>query len=259
MAGHTINQVSKPQTNEYQSLRQRCVVNKPDSSKGEAEQGNLGNLVYDHVLRKITTGKYPPKTKISQRVLAEELNMSVVPVREGIEKLKQHGWIKCVNRSGTYVNQLSEKEFVKLFQIREMLEAEAVIYLSEHITEKQLTELGAIVELLVEYSEKDNYNDYQKIDVEFHKQLIEFIDNPGLAEYYDSVIMQAQHLFTVAALRVTGFFHEKHPDTLEPANHLRIFTAIKLGDREGAERMIRQHIRMTCTLSKELNNYYNSI
>ena len=41
--------------------------------------------------------------------IAEKLNVSLVPVREGIEKLKQHGWIKCVNRSGTYVNQLSEE------------------------------------------------------------------------------------------------------------------------------------------------------
>lgn len=219
---------------------------------------NLANRVYDHVVAKITTGKYPPKTRISQRTLAEELEVSLVPVREGIEKLKQHGWIKCVNRSGTYVRQLSEKEFVKLFQIREMLEAEAVIYLSDNITERQLEELSGIVDQLVEFSEKDNFNDYENADLEFHKKLIEFIENPKLTDYYNSIIMQARYLFMVAALRVTGFFHEKHPETLEPANHLRIYTALKLGDREGVEKMIRQHIRTTCALSKELNNYFNS-
>ena len=218
----------------------------------------LSQKVYDYVVRKIISGDYPPKAKISQRELADELDISLVPVREGVEILKQHGWIECVNRSGTYIRKLSAEEFIKLFQIREMLEAEAVIYLSEHITLQQLSQLKEVVDRLVMYSESDNYNDYENEDLKFHKKLIEFVDNPELTHFYNSIIMQAQHLFMVAALRATGFFHEKHPDTLEPANHLRIFTAIKIGDREGAEKMIRRHIRTSCTLSKELNKYYTS-
>ena len=257
MVENIANQVSKLREIKPPTLRS-TDKNVGCLKSDKTEQVNLASLVYDHVVRKITTGKYPPKTKISQRDLAEDLNMSVVPVREGIEQLKQHGWIKCVNRSGTYVRQLSEEEFIKLFQIREMLEAEAVIYLSENITEEQLEELNVIVDHLVECSEKDNYTDYQKEDLEFHKKLIEFIENSELTDYYNSVIMKARYLFMVAAMRATGFFHEKHPDTLEPANHLRIYTAIKMGDREGAEKMIRRHIRTTCALSKEIKQYYGT-
>ncbi len=76
--------------------------------------------------REILEGELPPGTQILQDRLAEQLGVSRVPVREALKILEGEGQISYEPHRGYFVTELDLKELREVYQIRNLLEAEAV-------------------------------------------------------------------------------------------------------------------------------------
>ncbi len=82
--------------------------------------------VLDALRRHITTGRLRPGAQIVQDALAEELQVSRVPLREALRTLEGEGQVTYVPHRGYFVTELSLADLLEVYRIREILEAEAV-------------------------------------------------------------------------------------------------------------------------------------
>jgi DNA-binding GntR family transcriptional regulator len=79
-------------------------------------------LVTDEIRQMILSGRISPGSVLRQEVLAEELGVSRVPVREAITRLHSEGLLNVVPHKGAYVQELSVDEVRETFNIRLRLE-----------------------------------------------------------------------------------------------------------------------------------------
>ncbi|NUW41417.1 GntR family transcriptional regulator [Nonomuraea rhodomycinica] len=83
-------------------------------------------FVLEELRRAITTGRLRPGDPIRQEALAEELDVSRVPLREALKTLQGEGLVTYQAHRGYFVERLSLGDLREVYLIRELLEAEAV-------------------------------------------------------------------------------------------------------------------------------------
>jgi DNA-binding GntR family transcriptional regulator len=88
------------------------------------------SLVRDHTLDKlrnaISTGLYPPGTRLVERELCEALGVSRTSVREALRQLQSENLVEVGKRRNINVAVITSKDAEDIYQIREMLETMAI-------------------------------------------------------------------------------------------------------------------------------------
>lgn len=82
----------------------------------------LCEQVYEWVRERIIDGTLQPGERIRERVLADELNVSRIPIREAFPRLESEGYIKSLHRRGAVVAPLTVHDVAELFAVRSSLE-----------------------------------------------------------------------------------------------------------------------------------------
>lgn len=82
----------------------------------------LSDQTYDVVKRHILTGKMAPGTPVRQDVIANELGVSKIPLREALGRLEQDGLLTSYPNRGYVVRPLSAAEATEVFALRLRLE-----------------------------------------------------------------------------------------------------------------------------------------
>ncbi len=72
------------------------------------------------------TGELKPGQKLNECGLSEELGISRPPLRETFRILEKDQLVVAIPRKGTYVTELSIRDFEEVCQIREMVECYVV-------------------------------------------------------------------------------------------------------------------------------------
>ncbi len=107
---------------------------------------SLSEKSYRHIYRKLSRGELSPGARLVNRVLATEIGVSVIPVREAIHRLASEGLIRHIPGSGAFVRELSWQDLDELYVLRDALESCAAEEAARHISEDQLEGLESIVE-----------------------------------------------------------------------------------------------------------------
>ncbi|MET7337377.1 GntR family transcriptional regulator [Nonomuraea sp. NPDC005650] len=98
-------------------------------------------FVLAELRRAITTGRLRPGAPIRQDALAEELEVSRVPLREALKTLQGEGLVRYEAHRGYFVETLSLDDLREVYRIRELLEEEAVRRAIEQLTDADLARL----------------------------------------------------------------------------------------------------------------------
>jgi DNA-binding GntR family transcriptional regulator len=98
----------------------------------------------------IRAGELAPGQRIDQRRAAEQLECSIVPVREALKTLEAEGQVAYSPQRGYFVAAMDAQELRELYRIRELLEDEAIRTAIPHVDSALLRVLGI---LLDEYDE----------------------------------------------------------------------------------------------------------
>ena len=85
-------------------------------------QKPLKEIVYLELKHKILTGEIPAGSRLMEVDLAKRMNVSRTPIREAIRRLNDDGLVQMEARKGAYVAQISIKDMLDVFEIREDME-----------------------------------------------------------------------------------------------------------------------------------------
>ncbi len=106
----------------------------------------LGLQAYDELRRMLVTGRLEPGMQLVNRKLADEIGMSMTPVREAVTRLASEGLVEHVPGAGAFVRRVTRQELSQLYDVREALEPVATAQAAAHATAAEIEELRAIAD-----------------------------------------------------------------------------------------------------------------
>ncbi|EMI18891.1 protein containing GntR [Rhodopirellula maiorica SM1] len=156
-------------------------------------QQSLAEKSYQYIRGRLQSGDFAPGKRLVNRTLASEIGVSVIPVREAINRLTSEGLVEHVPNAGAYVRQPNRDDLDNLYVLRDALESCAAAEAAKYITEDQLAEFDAILERVKQtsqeiakqakgYSSRRQLNRWLDDEEAFHELIIEASRNPLLAK-----------------------------------------------------------------------------
>lgn len=92
----------------------------------------------------IVDGRYTPGTPLSEPALAAEHGMSRTPIREGLARLWQEGYLERIVGHGYFVARVSLQCVHDTFEVRRLLEAAAAARAAEVATDADVAHIQAL-------------------------------------------------------------------------------------------------------------------
>jgi DNA-binding GntR family transcriptional regulator len=188
--------------------------------------------------RRIISGELGPGVSLSELALAETFGVSRTPVREALKQLQTEGLVEVRPRVGTFVTSPSRREFIELFEMKELLEGAAARLLAQRGPVPELERLQQNVVEADEAAASDDRERYAVLVQEFHDCLVVGADNAKLESHYRMLINQLAY-----ARLVTTSLSQPNRVLQSDQEHHRVLEAVLSKDGDTAERVMREHVR----------------
>ena len=200
-------------------------------------QKPLKDLVYLELKHKILTGEIVSQTRLMEIDLSEKMNVSRTPIREAIKRLADDGLVKVEPRRGAYVANISIKDMLDVFEVREDMEGFVAKLAAQRITDEEkvrLREIAAEYEAAI--AKADDKENIIALDEKFHNFIVKCSGNETLSELVNYV----QEL----SLRFRYLYYDDfslYESTAE--QHNRIMEAINAGREREARIEADAHVK----------------
>lgn len=197
---------------------------------------SLTLLAYERIRTAILRGDLPLGSPISGRQLADQLEMSLLPVAHALKQLESDGLVESRPRSGTMVRMPTAQDIRGHYVVREALETQAARLFAEKATAAERKELEGMAEEL-DGLYANPMQDRQMVagaHLALHRRIAECGGCPELLRAIEkSHILVLNWLYNSAA-----DFHESPHHW-----HRDLTAALTSGDPETADGKMREHVR----------------
>ena len=197
----------------------------------------LSQQVYSHLRAGILDNTYPPGAPLPEEALAASLKVSRVPVREALRRLSAEGLVVIRPRQGATVTELTSKQFLDAYQVREALEVLAVRLAMPRLTPDDLDQLNALQQAMHLAADANDAEAFFGVNAEFHGFLVDKADNGDLKAIYERLIDRMRR-YRTPSLDLRGGMTESIDE------HAAILRAIREGNADEAARLMAQHIHV---------------
>ena len=215
-------------------------------------QKPLKELVYLELKHKILTGEIASQTRLMEIDLSEKMNVSRTPIREAIKRLADDGLVKVEPRRGAYVANISIKDMLDVFEVREDMEGFVAKLASQRITDNQKVELEKIAHEYEAAIKHPNKEAIIELDEKFHNFIVDCCNNDTLSE----LINYVQEL----SLRFRYLYYDDYTLYESTADqHNRIMKAINEGRGEEARQEADAHVKALKEFVNELGKKMDNI
>ncbi|WP_435299730.1 GntR family transcriptional regulator [Timonella sp. A28] len=212
-----------------------------DQSLGSVHQ-TLSQSVYAELRRRIVERRYEPGDRLVERVLADEMDVSRVPVREALRELVRDGLVDVAPRKGMFVRRVSREDLVELVEIRSALDVLLFKRLALKLDEVSVGRFRALfadTELAIE---QGRMADAVLLNGQFH----------ALAQSCASSDTLQQIMHTVEARM--SWLLTQHTDVSHMfAEHRGLFDAMVAQDFVLLERLVQEHVESSWRSAVGLN------
>lgn len=214
---------------------QKAVETAPET---DPESRTIADRVCKQIVTAIVTGELLPGQKISEPGLAKAYGISRGPLREAIRRLEGWRLIERKAHVGARVVELTARELIEIYRVREALEGMACRLAAEHMTDEEIQSLKVLLdnhELSIARQEGRAY--FQKEgDLDFHYRIVKGSKNAKLEELLGAdlyhLVRMYRYQFSISSSRPKRALKE----------HRQIVDAIEARDAELAEMLMRRHI-----------------
>lgn len=198
----------------------------------------VAEWVADVLRDRIIKGVLPAGSRIVERKLSAELDVSRTPIREALKLLHADSLIDISRHKGAQVKGFSAQQALELFDVIASLESLAAERLAEKITQDQLDALEQIHTQMLAHYHAGQADAYFDINSEIHDTIIRECGNPTL---------QQMHIKMMARARRGRFMAIMNPERLKTAveEHELLMRAFRSKNAEAARQIWRKHLLST--------------
>lgn len=200
----------------------------PTSSKSQR--------AYEWVRDRITRREFGPGYRLVLGAIAQELDMSVVPVREAIRRLEAEGLVEFERNVGARVALVERDEYLYSMQTLGVVEGVATALSAPLLTPADLDRAEAVNRRLISLLDDFDPLLFTRLNREFHSVLYEPCPNPHLVDLVHRGWTRLHGLLDSTFAFVPGRAHQSVQE------HAEIVDLIRRGaDPLEIEMAARQH------------------
>lgn len=204
------------------------------------------SVVYDVLKKKIINNSLRPGEPMNESILAKELKISKTPIREALQQLERDGFVENIPGRGFFVSRISFQDVKELFEIREILECEAVKRAALKTDPQKIEWVRKKFESTETNGDRNPRNCFKAGD-RIHSYIFETFGNNRLNEIYRRI---QEH---VDRMRI-HFFAQPRGERSEQSykEHVEILDGLAARDPTRAEKAMKDHLRNSIEYLKKI-------
>lgn len=151
------------------------------------------NQAYAYLREMIVTGALPPGDRLSDYALSKQIGIGRAPIREAIGRLESDGLVEQIPHYGAFIRKPDRQEVLELYELRMLLEGDAVYKAASRMDRQQLDQLKrnclALRKLVRQCRGRDIQAEFPdllqeliRLDFDFHMQIIQAAGNRTIAK-----------------------------------------------------------------------------
>ena len=215
---------------------------------------SLADKAYYHIRQQLLTGRLAPGTRLSNRGMAKQLDISFTPVREALSRLVSEGLLEYRDGLGVFVPVIDQHEIEDVYELRETLECAATKKICGKLPQSVLDAMERLVDEMAglgetiqrEYGKghgQELTDRHAQIDSAFHLMLLRAAGNRLALD-------TAAGLRRIATIIAHTFDVNPWKElTRTQDEHRRILDAIRNGNTAEAQDTLSNHIRNGCQIA----------
>ena len=209
----------------------------------DGTQTQAADQAYQHLRGSIMSGELAAGTRLVERALAEELNVSRTPIRSAITRLIHEGYVERGEGYSTRVASFPDTELEQIFEVRRRLESYAAGLTAQFATDAQIDALDTLTTQMEELTPPRTDADYvtiAEVNGEFHRIIYEATGSPRL-------ISLLQLSVDIGVVYRTYFSYSPEALVRSARHHRELVAAIRARSPEWAENVMSAHIMAAAT------------
>ncbi len=193
-------------------------------------------LVVETLREKILNGAIKAGQPLRQAALAEELNVSRIPVREALLQLEAEGLVAFEPHKGATATELNVSQVDELFELRAMLEADLLAASIPNLSAEKLAEATALLEKLNQSLGKENAaNTWSELNSNYHNCLYSGANRPQTQDLVNTLNKNADRYIRMHLLWAGGISKAE-------SEHNELLALCKKQEISKAVALMKQHI-----------------
>ncbi len=210
-------------------------------SKDRTPRLSLADQAYHLILDQMLRGSLPLGSVLSRRKLAEQFQMSLVPVAQALQRLEIEGLLESRPRAGTRVKVPTEQEIRGQFELRQALECQSARLCAERAAFRERLELKRLAAnvdaLYCRVPFQDPGDDWVFAMNQYHVDL-----HMKITEYARSGLLKAEIENTHILILNWLYDTTRGRRILPPNFHADLISVIAEGNPQKAEEAMRKHV-----------------
>lgn len=203
--------------------------------KPREQQGTLGEAAYQAIREAIMNNQMKPGERVSEYMVAQWLDISRTPAREGLRRLESEGLLASHPKRGLMVADFDETAVHELYAAREILESMVAGLAARLATDAEISALQHMLErestLTMSPAKMFEHN------IEFHKMVAQSARNRYLTKFLHSLSDTLS-----AHRRVSTLVSPQRRDEVL-RDHRDLVEAIARHDEQAARAAAQKHIQ----------------
>ena len=141
------------------------------------------DYIIQAIRNEILSGNIPSGEELAQEALADMLGISRMPVREALQALVEEGFAKRLPNRHIQAVVLNKEQIRETLCVMGTAEAETLI-----LSVKKGIDTGMLGTILAKLEETDAQSEKARLELEFHRVVLELLDNPYLYQIQKKVL-----------------------------------------------------------------------
>ncbi|OGA52979.1 MAG: GntR family transcriptional regulator [Betaproteobacteria bacterium RIFCSPLOWO2_12_FULL_62_13] len=189
--------------------------------------------VAEYLREGILSGRFPRGAHLKQAEIAEELKLSITPVREAFRILEAEGYVLSETHRGVIVAPFDASATREINDLRVLLESRLVLAAMEQMTPAHHAGLARLQREFEEAEAGGDREAVRALNYRFHSYLYALARQPQTLHFVQ--VLWAKYPFDLINL-IRG------RPSRAAAEHRRLLKAVKAGDKKAAVKAVREHI-----------------
>lgn len=182
----------------------------------------------------ILSGHLRPGQQLKQRELADQLGMSLTPIREVLRLLESEGLLEHIPYKGVFVAEVSLQEVEEIVPIRAVLEQMAAELGVPRLTSQEIETLERLAKAMEEALAQKKFAQIRQLNYDFHRTI-------NQASGSATLVKMIERLWPVFATTILWMIPGRAERSVQ--QHFEILEAIKERDTMRATTLIAEHSR----------------
>lgn len=111
----------------------------------DSAAANLSDRIYDLIIERLQRGEVGPGERLIDAALANQFQVSRMPARDALMRLSHQGYLERTTR-GFVLPRLTRQDILDVFELRRLIEPQAVAMAAQSMTDEALARLARELE-----------------------------------------------------------------------------------------------------------------